>query len=79
LCYATLPGREYYSNDIEDAVFDNTQWEPPYVDWTVGVKEAMSASNELVKGYDKYFFAENQQSIKEKTVTAKVGKQKLRA
>jgi hypothetical protein len=78
-CYATLPGRKYYSDDIEDAIFDNTQCKPPYIDWTVRVNEAMSASNALVKRYNKYFSAENQQSIKEKTVEAKVGKQKLRA
>jgi hypothetical protein len=35
--HATLPGREYYSDDIEDAVFDDTQPEPPYVNWMVGV------------------------------------------
>jgi hypothetical protein len=77
-CYPTLPGREYYSNDFEDAVFDKTQCDPPYVDWTVNVKEAMLASKALVKRYDKFFSTENQQSIKEKTVTAKVGKQSLR-
>jgi hypothetical protein len=65
-CYATLPGREYYSDDIEDAVFDDTQCEPPYVDWTVGIKEPMSASKALVKRYDQFFPAENQQSSKEK-------------
>jgi hypothetical protein len=43
-CYATLPGREYYFDDIKDAVFDDAQCEPPYVDWTVGVTERMSAS-----------------------------------
>jgi hypothetical protein len=65
-CYATLPGREYYSDDIEDAVFDRTQREPPYVNWTVDVKEAMSASKALIKRYEKFFSSENQKSIKEK-------------
>jgi hypothetical protein len=54
VCYATLPGREYYSDDIKDAVFDDAQCEPPYVDWTVGVTERMSASKALVKRYNKY-------------------------
>jgi hypothetical protein len=30
-CHPTLPGCEYYSDDIEYAVFDDTQREPPYV------------------------------------------------
>jgi hypothetical protein len=77
-CHATLPGREYYSDDIEDAVFDDTQCEPPYVDWTVGVKEVMLASKALVKRYAKLFSTKNQKSIEEDTITAKVGEQKLR-
>jgi hypothetical protein len=63
-CNATLPGREYYSDDIEDADFDETQREPPYVNWSVDVKEMMSASEALVKRYDKFFSTENQKSIK---------------
>jgi hypothetical protein len=46
-CNATFPGSEYYSDDIEDAVFDETQRKPPYADWTLDVKEAMSASKAL--------------------------------
>jgi hypothetical protein len=38
MCIATLPGREYFSDDIEDAIFDDAKCEPPYVDWTVGGK-----------------------------------------
>jgi Ulp1 family protease len=39
----------------------------------------MSASKALVKRYNKYFSAKNQQSIEGKTITAKVGNQKRRA
>jgi hypothetical protein len=74
-CNATLPGREYYSDDIEDAVFDETQHEPPYVNWAVDVKEAMLESKALVKRYDKLISTENQKYVKKKKVTARVGKQ----
>jgi hypothetical protein len=78
-CYTTLSGHEYYSDDIKDAVFEDTQCEPPYVDWTVGVKEAMSASKALVKRYAKFFSTKNQKTIEEGTITAKVGEQTLHA
>jgi hypothetical protein len=44
VCIATLPGREFYSDDIEDAIFDDANCDPPYVDWTVDATERMSAS-----------------------------------
>jgi hypothetical protein len=79
VCVATLPGREYYSDDIEDAVFDDAKCEPPYVDWTVGVTEPLSASKACVKRYNNCFSAKNQQSIRGSTITAQVGTQILRA
>jgi hypothetical protein len=79
VCIATLPGREFYSNDIEDAIFDDAKCEPPYVDWTVGATERMSASPACVKRYTKYLSAKNQESVKGNTITAKVGKNTLRA
>jgi hypothetical protein len=75
---ATLPGREFYSDDIEDAVFDDANCDPPYVDWTVDATERMSASPACVKGYTKYFSDKNQESVKGNTITAKVGKNILR-
>jgi Ulp1 family protease len=79
VCIATLPGREYFSDDIEDAIFDDAKCEPPYVDWTLGATERLSASPACAKRYKKYFSAKNQESVKGNTVTAKVGKNALRA
>jgi Ulp1 family protease len=77
VCIATLPGREYYSDDIEGAIFDDAKCEPPYVDWTVGVAERLSATTACVKRYNKYFSDKKQESVKGNTITAKVGKQVL--
>jgi hypothetical protein len=79
-CIATLPGFEYYSDDIKDAVFEEIQGEPPYVDWTVDLllKEEMSASKALVKRYGNFFTDKNLKSMKDENVTAKVGTQQLR-
>jgi hypothetical protein len=79
VCIATLPGREYFSDDIEDAIFDDAKCEPPYVDWTVGATEQLSASPACAKRYKTYFSAKNQESVKGNTITAKVGKNALRA
>jgi hypothetical protein len=78
-CIATLPGREFYSDDIEDAVFDDANCDPPYVDWTVDATERMSASPACAKRYTKYFSDKNQESVKGNTISAKVGKNILRA
>jgi hypothetical protein len=78
-CIATLPGREFCSDDIDDAVFDDANCDPPYVDWTVDATERMSASSEYAKGYTKYFSDKNLESVKGNTITAKVGKNTLRA
>jgi hypothetical protein len=79
VCIATLPGREFYSDDIEDAISDDTNCHPPYVDWTVNATERMSVSPACVKGYTKYYSDKNQESVKGNTITAKVGKNILRA
>jgi Ulp1 family protease len=52
---------------------------PPYVDWTVGATERLSASTACVKRYNLYFSDKNQESVKGNTITAKVGKNALRA
>jgi hypothetical protein len=74
VCIATLPGREYFSDDIEDAIFDDAKCEPPYVDWTVGATERLSASPACAKRYKTYSSAKNQESVKGNLITAKVGK-----
>jgi Ulp1 family protease len=45
----------------------------------VDATERMSASSECAKGYTKYFSDKNQESVKGNTITAKVGKNTLRA
>jgi hypothetical protein len=77
-CIATLPGFEYHFNDIGDAIFDETQGEPPYVNWTVDLKEEMSASKALVKRYGDFFTDKNLKTMKDEKVTATVGTQQLR-
>jgi hypothetical protein len=77
-CIATLPGFEYHSDDMDDAVFDKTQGEPPYVKWTVDLKEEMSASKALVTRYGDFFTDKNLKTMKDEKVTAKVGTQQLR-
>jgi hypothetical protein len=78
-CIATLPGREFYSDDIDDAVFDDAKFEPPYVDWTVRATERMSASPECAKAYTHYFSDKIQATVKGNKITAKVGINTLRA
>jgi hypothetical protein len=75
---STIPGFEYYSDDIEDAVYEETQGEPPYVNWTVDLKEEMSASKALVKRCGDFFTDKNLKTMKGEKVTAKVGTQQLR-
>jgi hypothetical protein len=70
-CIATLPGFEYYSDDIEDAVFEETQGEPPYVDWTVDLKEEMSASKALVKRYGDCSLKVEADKVRKKASNAK--------
>jgi hypothetical protein len=77
-CIVTLPGLKYHSDDIDDAVFDETQGEPPYVNWTVDLKEEMSASKALVKCYGDFLTDKNMKTMKDEKITAKVGTQQLR-
>jgi hypothetical protein len=79
VCIATLPRHESYSDDMEDAIFDDANCDPPYVDRTVDTTERMSASPACVKGYTKYYSDKNLESVKGNTITAKVGKNILRA